>query len=162
MKNVLLIDAYGPRKASRFSYHAFRRIISMHLDECIDEETHEIIERKVNDLSDIVCPFDEETYLTERSRSNCKAFDDLDLICIGGDMSICPWDAQYDHCIMLLHMALTCQKAIFAAAAGVFAVVYTKATVGRRLDLVNGPSGDLLDRLHSYPHYYAEETTTHR
>ena len=113
---VLLVDAYAPTKLGRASFNSFKRIITYSLEE-VTNEKHDILIRKIDNLRDYICDWEHDV-LDENSKNNCLKFDKLDLICIGGDMRVCPWEPLYTHAITLLHMANLCDKPVLGCGSG--------------------------------------------
>ena len=148
---VLLVDAYGTNKQGRNAFGIFKK-------ECIRalsggwEEKHDIQERRIDALHDYVCDW-EHDILNERFKDHCRKFDKIDILCIGGDMKVVPWDPLYTHAITLVYMAITCETPILGCGSGAFAGIYCAATQGARLNIVNGPFGDNISKLPYFPHF---------
>jgi len=113
---VLLVDSYSNNKLGRSAFSAFKRMIVYTLEE-VTNEKHDIIVRKIDHLKDYICDW-EHDILNEKLKGNCLKFDKLDLICIGGDMKICPWEPLFTHAITLLHMANLCNKPVLGFGSG--------------------------------------------
>jgi hypothetical protein len=113
---------------------------------------YRLIIRKMNDLSDFVCDW-EYDILNESSKAIFRSFDKLDLICISGDMKACPWDPVYSQVITLQHMANFCNKPVLSCGSGAYSSIYTAATQGRKFHILNGPDGDSIEKLPTFPRY---------
>lgn len=68
-------------------------------------------------------------------------------------MKTVPWDPLYTQVIVLLQMANLCEKAVLGCGSGAFAGIYHVSTQGARFNMLNGPNGDSLDKLYTYPRY---------
>ena len=148
---VLIVDGYAPTKLGRSSFSSFRTTVTRTLEESC-KGRHDVVVRKINNLKDYVCDWAHDI-LNENLKLNCLKFDKIDLICICGDMKITPWDPLFTHAIILLHMATLCEKPVFGAGAGAFAGMYRCATRGARFNILNGPLGESIDRLATYPRF---------
>jgi len=149
---VLLVDAYQQSKTGRLNFASYERTVRASLGEASRGEKPDIFVRKLTDLKDYICDWKTDI-LNENSKRSCLKFDKLDMICIGGDMKIVPWDPVFTHAIILLQMAALCEKAVIGCGSGAFAGIYHAATQGARFNMLNGPNGDALEKLSMYPRY---------
>ncbi len=152
MMQILLIDGYDQNsKKGRELFNSFHRtLISSLIDTGKGE--NELIIRKIDELSDYVCDW-EHDLLNEKSKEICQKIDKLDIICIGGDMRISPWEPHFTKVITIIHTANFCNKPILAVGSGSFACIYASATKGTRFHILNGPNGESLDKLPYFPRY---------
>ena len=150
---VLLVDAFGPNKEGRSRFNALKRSLGFVIEK--ETPTASIITRKCTEIGNYVYDWEKESIISVAGKLNCLRFDELNLICIGGDMvEICPWDPLFQDTIVLLHMALMVDKPVLGIGIGAFAAVYSRAARGVRFSIVNGPLGDPVEKLESYPRYY--------
>ncbi len=148
---VLLVDAYSTSKDGRDAFGSFKRACMKALSGGWKEK-HDIQERRIDDLHDYVCDWEHDV-LDEKFKHNCLKFDKIDVLCIGGDMKVVPWDPLFTHAITLVYMAVTCDTPLLGCGSGAFAGIYCAATQGARLNVLNGPLGDHISKLSSFPHY---------
>ena len=97
---VLIVDAFAPTSKGRAGFDSFRRVVTQTLSGSWNEK-HDIIVRKIDSLEDYVCDWEHDV-LDENSKKHCAKFDKLDVICLGGDMKVCPWDPLFTKAISLL------------------------------------------------------------
>ena len=129
---VLIVDAFSMSSVGRSSFDSFKRVVTQTLSGKWKEK-HDIIVRRIDQLEDYVCDWEHDV-LDQSSKKRCAKFDKVDVICIAGDMKVCPWDPLFTKAITLLYMADRCQKPVVGAGAGAFAGIYCAATQGRACD----------------------------
>ena len=145
------MDAYSGSRQGRNAFSSFRKGCMKALSGGWNEE-HDIQERRLNDLHDYVCDWEHDV-LDEKFKHHCRKFDKIDVLCIGGDMKVVPWDPLFTHAITLVYMAVTCDTPILGCGSGAFAGIYCAATQGARFNILNGPLGDDITTLPTFPHY---------
>ena len=164
---VLVVDGFGLSSSGRLGWNAFRRCISHLLERHLPNAI--IIFRRCDNISDFLHP--ELLLVDNKGRNaedienirmrdgvqttmNCMRYDELSMICVGGDMKeILPWDLNVSQVNALLFQASLFDTPVYGSGLGAFAGVYTIATQGRQFNMTNGPLGDCLDRLDAYPRY---------
>ena len=144
---ALVVDAYE----TRAGFNSFHRTFTSALLDSSEYE-HDIIIRRLDDLGDYVCDW-EHDILNENAKGVIQKFDKVDLVCIGGDMHICPWDPQFTQIITLLHMCNFIKKPILACGSGALGAIYATSTQGARFYILNGPNGETIERLPTFPRY---------
>lgn len=153
---VLLVDAFGPNKKGRCGFNALKRALSYIIESHIP--TASIVTRKCTEIGEYVHDWENESRANVAGKLNCLRFDELDLICVGGNMDdIRPWEPVFQDTILLLHMAMMVGRPILGTGVGAFAAVYYSATRGVLFNIINGPLGDPVEKLESYPRYYFHE-----
>ena len=102
---ILLVDAFGSDKRGRGGFNALRRTLGFILESNISAMS--IVTRKCTEIGEYVYDWENESEVNVTGKLNCLRFDELDLICIGGDMiDIYPWEPIFQDTIMLIHICL--------------------------------------------------------
>ena len=111
-----------------------------------------IVLRKMDEIGDYVLDWEHDV-LTESSKSKAKRFDKVEILFVIGDTKVLPWDSRALQLVTLLHMANFTKKATFCCGSGALHNIYSLATRGSRFHIVNGPNGEVLQRLPMYPRF---------
>jgi hypothetical protein len=148
---VLIIDGFDDNNVGYNNYKVFKGLVQESLTanevpDCI------FIERRLNRLGDLVVDWENDS-LNDTSRTNCKNFDKVDFVFIGGDMKICPWEPSASQVVTLIHMCKFMKKPLFCCGFGAFCAIYTLCTKGARFHLLNGPVGEEIEKLASFHRY---------
>lgn len=149
---ILVINAYesdNPNGEKGYKY--FLSIIKSIFNSSLESENF-FIERKYDELSDIIVDWEHEP-LRNDAEGNCKRFDRIDFVVIGGDMHLRPWEPQASQVVSLVHMTKYTKKPFLGAGFGAFAGMYSVATKGARFNILNGPNGSSIEELSTFPHY---------
>lgn len=151
----LLIDIFAETKLGREQFHEFYGIMDSIItnENNIDCGQYEIITRRYDNLNDYIIDW-EYTSLLSNSKSCAKAFDLIDMICIGGDLKILPWDSKCYQLITFIHMCNLMSKPLLTIGSGAHFAIYTCATQGQRFQLLNPPFGDSIENIKTQETYF--------
>jgi len=108
--------------------------------------------RKPFGLADFVIDYAFEM-LDDRAKEVILAFDNLDMIFIGGDMTYMPWDPKCSQVVTLLASARKVNKPVVCCGSGALMMVYSICTGGTKFHVLNGPFGENIDRLPAFGRY---------
>ena len=103
-----------------------------------------------NDLHDYVCDWEHD--VLNEAKHHCRKFDKIDVLHWRGYESSA-LGPLFTHAITLVYMAVTCDTPILGCGSGAFAGIYCAATQGARFNILNGPLGDDITTLPTFPHY---------
>ena len=149
---ILIVNAFDdeiPKSVGH--YRIFKELIEDALKKSRNVKC-QFVERRLNHLGDCVVDWEFDS-LHDFSRANSMEFDLYDIIFIGGDMRICPWDPIASQVVTLIQMCKFTKKPLFCCGFGAFSAVYTLATKGARFHILNGPNGSEIEKLPSFERY---------
>jgi hypothetical protein len=149
---ILLIQAFdtdkkGGLRAKTNMKNLFESIFHKH-----GELDVRFMERSYDQLGDLVVDW-EHDQLHHTAEDHCLKFDHLDMIIIDGDLQVLPWEPQAMQLVSLVHMAKFTNKPVLGIGFGAFATVYSLATKGARFNILNGPGGEIIDKLSRFQRY---------
>jgi hypothetical protein len=153
---ILLVNAFSDTKLGREEFHSFYGGFENIIQECkddVDGGNRDIVIRRIDDLADIVLDW-EHSVLAHNAAQLAHNFDNIDIICVCGNMKILPWMPECFDLIILMHMAHLLNKPMLTCGSAAYTAVYTCATQGARFHMVNQPLGDSLEHLKKFPYYY--------
>ncbi len=148
---ILIVNAYEEENRGIESYGIYRELIISVFTKCRIVGI-EYVERRLDNLSEFILDWEHDN-LDDSSQIYAKNFDKFDFVFIGGDMKICPWEPIATQVVTLIHMCKRSKKPLFANGFGAFSVVYSLATKGARFHILNGPEGETIERLPTFPRY---------
>jgi len=150
---ILVVDCYEEGKKGRRGYNSFHRTLVASLNESGPLTSDvEIVHRNLRDVGDHTLEWETEK-LDEEARRRCGLFDSIDIVCIGGDMQICPWHPLYMKVVTLIFMCDFLHKPLLGVGSGAYAGVYSIATRGARFHMLNEPYGEPYEKLGAFPRY---------
>lgn len=148
---ILIVNAFEKSKRGAKQYAVLRELIASVLNE-LKVLNCNFIEREINRLDDVVVDWEHDG-LNDASKNCCKAFDKFDFIFVSGDMKVLPWEPIATQVVTLIHMCKATNKPLFCSGFGAFSAIYTLSTKGARFHVLNGPYGDEIEKLPSFPRY---------
>eukprot|EP01038_Epipyxis_sp_PR26KG_P008612 gene8612-11641_t len=162
---VLIVNGYDVddhRSMELESYRLFKDLIlksfldlninlSGIIRSTLGQENH-YIERRLDQLNDFTVCWEHDN-LNDLSKSYCQNFDKIDMIFIGGDLSVLPWAPISTQLVTLLQMIAITKKPCFTTGFGAFLSLYSLATNGTRFHLLNEPHGGNIKTLPEFPRY---------
>ena len=113
------------------------------------------VSRRMDCLGDYVIDYAYEV-LDKRASDISFLFDHLDLIILGGDMHVMPWEPRFSQVVTLLDNCKKVNKPVICGGVGAFGLIYSACSGGTKFHVLNGPHGDSIDKLPSYPRYGTE------
>lgn len=116
------------------------------------QDDYHYMERRCNELGDIVVDW-EYDHLDKKAQENSIRFDRVDVVVVYGDLSTLPWEPSASQVVTLIHMAKYMNKPYLGIGFGALTAIYTFATKGARFNVLNGPYGQSIEDLPSFPHY---------
>ena len=153
---VLVVNCFEESPVGASSFGCFYRIVSTLLSESFlhysDVSKPDLICRKYDNLKEYVLNW-EIDILNDTARVKARSFDQIDLICICGDMKILPWDRKCYQVVNLLNMALKTFKPVLSCSGAAFFSTFIMGTSGVRCEVINHPFGDKRSKLRTYPFY---------
>lgn len=152
---ILLINCFAESKSGNGGYKILYDLLLNALHKCKDiigPGSTDIVSKRLNELDDFLVDWEYDV-LGPNSCHNAKRFDKVDIICVGGDMKILPWESSCQQLILLLHMAEVMRKPVFCCGSGAFAAVYSAATQGVRFNIINDRLGDPIEKLAAFPKF---------
>lgn len=152
---ILIVNAYDETKKGIEAFNDFKRSVLSCLREAegetlITEEN--IFVRKPFGLADFVIDYMHEM-LDDRAKEVTLAFDNLDIIFVGGDMTYMPWDPKCSQVVTLLASARKVNKPVLCCGSGALMMVYSICTGGTKFHVLNAPFGENIDRLPAFGRY---------
>ena len=148
---ILIIDGFEESPKGCHGFKTFKELVINTFTQCKVPDCS-FLERRLNRLGDLVVDWEHDS-LNDVSRENCKHFDKIDFVFIGGDMKICPWEPVATQVVTLIHMCKFMKKPMFCSGFGAFSAIYTLATKGARFHILNGPDGEEIEHLSSFPRF---------
>ena len=150
---VLIVNAYDMDSGrGRHLYeYLLETVKSMILHETAFADTL-FLERSFNEIGDLIVDW-EHDHLHHETEEHCLKFDKVDLVVVGGDLSVLPWEPQASQVVSLIHMCKFTKKPLLAVGFGAYSAVYTMATRGTRFLMMNGPRGDSIEDISKFPRY---------
>ncbi|RYH29848.1 hypothetical protein EON65_07145 [archaeon] len=150
---ILLVNGYSDdvksQAAYQYTFTFLRNIFKKAGNQLHD---HYFMERSYTELGDLVIDW-EHAHLDKKAQENSVKFDKIDMIIVCGDMHVLPWETFASQVVSLLHMAKFMSKPVMALGFGAFSAIYTFATKGVRFNVLNGPTGQPISELSSFPRY---------
>jgi hypothetical protein len=152
---LLIINAFDETKRGIEAFNDFKRCVLSCLREARGETVaseENIVVRKPFGLADYIIDYAFEM-LDDRAKDITLAFDNLDMIFIGGDMTYMPWDPKCSQVVTLLATARKVNKPVLCCGSGAFMMVYSICTGGTKFHVLNAPYGENIDRLPAFSRY---------
>lgn len=155
---VLIVNCFEESKKGYEAFNDFSRCIQVCLKDALqefpdaDEQSLDIECRKLDCLVDMIVDWEYQV-LDDSAKHAAVRFDILDVIVIGGDMSILPWEPRCIQLVQLLKLAEKSGKPVLGCGTGAFASVYAICTGGMTFHLLNGPNGESIDKLSTFGRY---------
>lgn len=152
---ILIVNCYEESRQGQIKFRAFHRLICGWFAESKSKDAVgnlDVVIRRPNDLHDCVIDWEFDR-LDIESIHIARRFDNLSLIIVIGDMSMCPWSMDCAQLVTLLWMAEFSKKPTLCIGSGAFAAIYSAAGHGTKFNVLNGPIGDSVERIPTFPRY---------
>lgn len=153
---VLIINCFSDSPRGVIAFNNFQRLIERATASTFSKygvsgvPTFTI--KRLNELGEYAFDWQHDA-LDESRKQQARMFDKLELIFVGGDMSILPWDPIATQLVTLLNMTNIVKKPVFLLGLGAYVNIYATATQGTRFNVLNGPHGSGIDELAMFGQY---------
>lgn len=147
--NVLIVDNY----TSKTGFKLFYDLLVRELFDLGATEAPALIQIvKSDDLhaADLVLDW-QNGELDSYTPYVAREFDKLDVLFIGSDSKRLPWDPKNAQLVALINMAHRTGKPLFCSGGAALTTIWAAATLGKRLNIINGPHGETLEHLATHP-----------
>jgi hypothetical protein len=152
---ILVVNCFEETRQGNAKFRTFHRLLCGWLADSEHKDavgSYDMAVRRLNNLHEYVLDW-EYDLLDDNGKNITRRFDNLSLIVVIGDMTICPWSLVSSQLTTLLWMAELSKKPTLCLGSGAFAAVYAAAGQGTKFDVLNGPNGESVEKLPRFPRY---------
>jgi len=155
---ILVVNGYSD---TRQGQEGFARFLGLVHSVCaLKSLGTEIHVKRLHELHAYVLDWEHEV-LVEAHKDTARRFDKLECVFVCGDgKELVPWETRCFPLVTLLHMCNYTHKPCVCISAAVFVCAFALASRGKQMYLLNGPVGEMLERL-PYCNKYAVTHTPH-
>jgi hypothetical protein len=132
---ILVVDAYNKTAKGRQESTSFKNLVASSFEQ-LKIHVHLQVKRS-NDLGEFL--YEEDTKYSDPM--GVKKFDRLDMIFIGGNPTLMPWDKAIRQVNILLRMCYLTNKCLFASSFACHLLAHICCTGGEHVSVLNGENG---------------------